>query len=196
MRPPRTLTASEPAAVSRPKMEARCEPSDILRTPKIPAFLAFSSASFLARCGSGLSLGPLSPYRPSLFLEVFLPILPSSPLWRLPLPPCSSGPFFLSHSGISSSFSSGGLMRKLTKRLSALKRSRESDFGSHGEIPLSPRHRLDGSADCAVDLRGGRPADLQRDPGHGLHLGLVETNHLRGRRPVSDVADDGRRPRK
>src|SRR4029434_6387339 len=98
------------------------------KMPSTPALAAFSSASILARCGSGLSFGPFRPYRPVLVLLVFLLLLPSSPLWRLPLPPASSGPFFLSHSGICSSFSSGGLMRNLTKRLSELKRSRDGDL--------------------------------------------------------------------
>ena len=107
----------------------------------MPAFLACSSASFFARCGSGLSFGPFRPYRPSLFLEVFLPILPSSPLWRFPLPPCCESSFFLRNSGMSSSFSSGGLMRNFTNRLSELKRSSDRDFGSGGTAKIINRNR-------------------------------------------------------
>jgi len=56
--PPSTFSASFPAAVSRPKMEARCEPSAIFNTPRMPAFLACSSASFLAGAGPGCPWGP------------------------------------------------------------------------------------------------------------------------------------------
>ena len=50
------------------------------------------------------------------------------------------GSFFFSHSGISSSFSSGGLMRNFTKRLSELKRSSDSDFGSGGTEKIMSRN--------------------------------------------------------
>ena len=149
-----------PSAVSRPKIEAMCEPSAIFSTPRMPAFLTSSSASFLARWGSMLSLGPLRPYRPSLFLEVFFPILPSSPLWRLPLPPCSSGPFFLSHSGISSSFSSGRLDQEVHEAVVGVEQIERQRLGvgRDREDHQQEQQQGDGRAD-RVDLLAPLPGE-------------------------------------
>src|SRR5262249_45683666 len=59
-------------------------------------------------------------------------------------------PFFLSHSGTCSSFSSGGLIKNLTNRLSLLKRSSESDLASGGIEKMSSRKSACASAEPPV----------------------------------------------
>jgi hypothetical protein len=51
---------------------------------------------------------------------------------------------------MSSSFSSGGLIRNFTKRLSELKRSSDSDFGSGGTEKIMSRNRPSATAEPTV----------------------------------------------
>ena len=56
----------------------------------MPNCAASCRAACLARCGSGLSLGPWTPYLWPVSLVLGLPIDPSSPLARVPVPPSFS----------------------------------------------------------------------------------------------------------
>ena len=79
-RPPSTFSASVPSAESRPKIDARCEPSLALRMPSTPAFCAGFLGQQLGQVQVRVVLGTLEGVETGLVLGLFLPILPSSPL--------------------------------------------------------------------------------------------------------------------
>ena len=113
----------------------------------MPAFLRLLLGELLGEVRIRVVLRTLEAVETRLVLGGLLAHLAFFALVALALATLLVGSsFFLSHSGICSSFSSGGLMRNFAKRLSFMKASSDSDFGSGGIEKIMSRNSTSASA--------------------------------------------------